>query len=114
MFLFCSQRAPEAASERQRLVVIVGQRRAMAIAMRSGSGLDLHDWVCLEHGGAALHFEQRAGGHQRGDSDRGACICGYGQELLSRINIVLPVAPKVNDEARHLENLIQPRSRRPR
>ena len=126
--------------ERQRFVVIVGQRRAMAIAVRNGSGLGLHDRVChlplalistisfrvrvsatkpglaaralyaelaraglhaeqhvglvaavegfsakaLEHGGAALHFEQRPGGHQRGDADRGARICGSGQELSPR------------------------------
>ena len=32
--------------ERQRIVVIVSQRRAMAIAVRNGSGLGLHDRVC--------------------------------------------------------------------
>src|SRR5664279_4755529 len=40
MFLFCSQRTHSDASnvERQRLAVIVGQRRAMAIVVRSSAG----------------------------------------------------------------------------
>jgi|HubBroStandDraft_1064217.scaffolds.fasta_scaffold53029_1 hypothetical protein len=67
----------------------------------------------LGHSSAALHFEQQPRDHQRGDADRRARICGSGQQVFSDFDLALPVARKINDKARHLENLIQPGSCRP-